>query len=204
MHLTSVSLAVITLFTGISSAAAAPQTSSGTAGTVHGTVSDPSNAAVPGATVSLENPVSHYDQTVKTDAQGTFQLVNIPFNNYHIVVTKEGFANGQLDVDVRSPIVIDVKVQLTLGTASTSVAAPPAPSNQPSSSSIARAKSSLGSSAYRGSIAAKATRCLLNSARQGSSRADLHLPSEPICADGPPLAAGDCKIEVATAGKCCP
>ena len=121
MNLAPVGLAVILLFTGVSSSAAAPQTSSGTAGTVHGSVSDPSNAAVPDATVTIENPVSHYNQAAKTDAQGAFQFVNVPFNNYHVVVTKEGFAAGQQDVDVRSPIAVDVKIQLALGTASTSV-----------------------------------------------------------------------------------
>jgi hypothetical protein len=121
MNLASVSLAVIALFTGISSAAAAPQTSSGSAGTVHGNISDPSSAAVPGATVTIENPISHYSQTAQTDTQGTFQFVNVPFNNYHIIVSKEGFAARQQDVDVRSPVAVDVKIQLALGTASTSV-----------------------------------------------------------------------------------
>jgi hypothetical protein len=99
----------------------AAQTSSGTAGTVRGTVSDPTGAAVPGASVTLQNPVSHYSQDARTDVQGKFEFVNVPYNNYHIVVSKEGFAPAGQDGDVRSPIAIDVKIPLALGTASTSV-----------------------------------------------------------------------------------
>ena len=40
-----------------------------TSGSVFGTVLDPSQAAIPSATVEIQNPVSHYTQTVKTDSQ---------------------------------------------------------------------------------------------------------------------------------------
>ena len=100
---------------------AVPQTSSGTAGTVRGMIIDPANAAVPGATVVIQNPVSHYTRTVQCDARGGFEFLNVPFNNYHIAVTAQGFANGEHDVDVRSPIAIDVKISLALGTASTTM-----------------------------------------------------------------------------------
>ena len=35
----------------------------------------------------MQNPVSHYTVSVKTDAQGKFEFDNVPFNNYHLVVT---------------------------------------------------------------------------------------------------------------------
>ncbi len=107
---------------GISAAGDDPQSgSSGTSGTVRGTVADPSGAAVPGATITMQNPVSHYNQTVKSDAQGKFQFVNIPYNNYHLAITATGFASGEKDVDVRTPIPVEANVTLQLGTASTSV-----------------------------------------------------------------------------------
>jgi hypothetical protein len=97
------------------------QSSSGNAGTVRGTVLDPSGAAIAGASVEIENPVSHYTQTTKTDSQGNFALNNVPFNNYHVSANASGFQRGTEDVDVRSPIALDVKINLKIGSESSSV-----------------------------------------------------------------------------------
>ena len=102
-------------------AAENPQSSSGTSGTVRGVVADPSGAAVPAATVTMQNLVSHYSQTTKTDSQGKFQFVNVPYNNYHLSVSVAGFTPGEQDANVRSPIPVEANVTLQLGTASTSV-----------------------------------------------------------------------------------
>ncbi len=90
-------------------------------GTVRGSVVDPSGAAIAGATVEIHNPVSHYDQSTKTSHQGTFEFDNIPFNNYHMVVTASGFQAGTQDVDVRSPLPLETKFNLAIGTATTTV-----------------------------------------------------------------------------------
>jgi hypothetical protein len=84
-------------------------------------VADPSGAAIPGATVTMQNRVSHYSQTASSDSQGKFQFVNVPFNNYHLSVSAPGFAAGEQDANVRSPIPVEANVTLQLGTASTSV-----------------------------------------------------------------------------------
>jgi hypothetical protein len=42
-----------------------PAQSLGNAGTVTGTVTDPSGAELPGATVTVHNPVTGYSQTVR-------------------------------------------------------------------------------------------------------------------------------------------
>jgi carboxypeptidase family protein len=97
------------------------QTSSGNAGTVRGTVLDPSGAAIAGAAVEIENPVSHYGQSTKTDSQGNFALNNVPFNNYHVTANAPGFERGTQDVDVRSALPLDMKISLKIGTASSSV-----------------------------------------------------------------------------------
>ena len=47
---------------------------SGNAGAVRGTVTDPSGAVIPGATVHLTNSISGLDRTVTTDATGQFEL----------------------------------------------------------------------------------------------------------------------------------
>src|SRR5579863_415525 len=90
-------------------------------GTVRGTVLDPSNAAVPGAAVEIQNPVSHYDQTVKTDNQGNFTFNNVPYNNYHITVSAGGFQGAAQDVDVRGAVPLETKFALKLGAATTAV-----------------------------------------------------------------------------------
>ncbi len=98
-----------------------PQSRSGTSGTVHGSVADPSGAAIPAAGVTMQNPVSHYTVSVKTDAQGKFEFDNVPFNNYHLVVTSQGFQSAEQDVDVRSPVALDLKFTLALGAAKSSI-----------------------------------------------------------------------------------
>jgi len=61
-------------------------------GSINGTVTDPSGAVIPGATVSIQNPVSAYSRTTTTDTTGHFHFPNLPFNPYHLTVTKGGFA----------------------------------------------------------------------------------------------------------------
>src|ERR1043165_6178568 len=56
-------------------------------GTIRGTVLDPSGAAVKGATVQIQNPVTGYGRTVQADDQGNFEFANVPFNPYHLSVT---------------------------------------------------------------------------------------------------------------------
>jgi hypothetical protein len=59
-------------------------------GSVTGTVTDPSGAVIPGASVSIENPVSAYTRTTTTDKTGQFSFPNLPFNPYHLTATKKG------------------------------------------------------------------------------------------------------------------
>jgi len=90
-------------------------------GTIKGTVLDPSGAAVKGATVGIQNPVSGYQRNTKTDGQGAFVFDNIPNNNYHLTAKASGFQNGEQDVDVRSGVPVEAKVSLKIGTSTESV-----------------------------------------------------------------------------------
>jgi hypothetical protein len=96
-------------------------------GTIRGTVLDPSGAAISGATVEISNPVSHYQQSVKANAQGAFQFANIPYNNYHLTASSAGFQSTAQDVDVRSAVPSEVKLSLQVGVATTSVTVESAP-----------------------------------------------------------------------------
>jgi hypothetical protein len=112
---------VVFLLGCIVSVAAYAQSSGGNAGTIRGTVLDPSGAAVMGAAVEIQNPVSHYTETAKTDNQGNFEFFNVPFNNYHVAVNASGFQPGAQDVDVRSSLPLDIKIPLMIGTATQTV-----------------------------------------------------------------------------------
>jgi hypothetical protein len=92
----------------------------GNSSSISGTVLDSSGAVVANATVSIHNPVSGFERTVTTDSSGTFKFPNVPFNPYHLAVTVTGFAPFAQDVEVRSSVPLDVKINLTVaGTAST-------------------------------------------------------------------------------------
>jgi hypothetical protein len=88
---------------------------------VTGTVADPTGAVIPGATVTIHNPVSGFERTAGTDVSGNFSIANVPFNPYHLMVTATGFANYAQDIDVRSSVPISVKINLQLAGASSTV-----------------------------------------------------------------------------------
>lgn len=75
----------------------------GNAGAVRGTVTDPSGAVIPGATVHLTNAVSGLDRTTTTDATGQFTFANVPFNPYEINVSANGFSAISQHVE-RTPL----------------------------------------------------------------------------------------------------
>jgi hypothetical protein len=87
-------------------------------GAVHGTVTDPSGAVIPGATVHLINEVSGLDRAVSTDATGQFVFANIPFNPYRIIVSADGFAPSSRNFEIRS--VVGTNLNLVLQVAGSS------------------------------------------------------------------------------------
>ncbi len=90
-------------------------------GSISGTVTDPSGAVVPGATITVENPVSGYLRTAKSDSAGRFQFGNLPFNPYHLTAQANGFGGVAQDVDVRSAVPVIVGITLKVAGASTTV-----------------------------------------------------------------------------------
>ncbi len=90
-------------------------------GTITGTVTDPTGAVLPGATVTIQNPVSQYERTARTDNAGHFQFANVPLNSYHMTVSMTGFGTSVHDVEVHSTAPVTVPVAMTLGTAATTV-----------------------------------------------------------------------------------
>ena len=79
---------------------------------VSGIVLDPSGAVVTNASIEIHNAVSGYDRTTITDRKGNFSFPNVPFNPYHMTVTAAGFAQNAQDVEIRSALGVNVKVNL--------------------------------------------------------------------------------------------
>src|SRR5579871_4056818 len=107
------SSAIATVLALLLSVAASAQSRNFTS--VSGTVVDPTGAVVPGATVEIQNPVSHFDQITTTDASGVFSFENVPFNPYHMTVIHAGFATAVQDVNLTTPVPVTVKVSLQVG-----------------------------------------------------------------------------------------
>jgi hypothetical protein len=95
--------------------------SAGSAGTIYGTVTDTTGAIVPGATVTIANPVSGYSRSITSDQEGHYQFVNLPFNPYHLAISMTGFAAYSQDVQVRSTVPVTLKNALGVGASSTVV-----------------------------------------------------------------------------------
>ncbi|HUN83317.1 MAG TPA: carboxypeptidase-like regulatory domain-containing protein, partial [Terracidiphilus sp.] len=93
-------------------AALSAHAQSGNAGTIRGTVTDPSGAVVPNATVQLTNAVSGFDRSTATDSTGRFSFPNVPFNPYRINVTAKGFATLSQNTSIDSAVGTNLKLVL--------------------------------------------------------------------------------------------
>ena len=60
-------------------------------GTITGTVTDPTGAAVPGATVTVINTGTNATVTVKSDGQGNFTATQLPVGAYEVHVKQGNF-----------------------------------------------------------------------------------------------------------------
>ena len=78
-----------------------------TVGSVSGTVTDPTGAVIPDATVTALNLDTTVQQTTKTNANGFYNFTALPVGRYEIEVIREGFEPYK-----RTGLVIDVNSQL--------------------------------------------------------------------------------------------
>ncbi len=90
-------------------------------GTITGIVTDASGAVVPGATVSIENPVSGLSRTAKTDAAGRYQFTNLPLNPYHLVATRLALHRSPWMYRCVPTVAVTPTIALQVGDASTTV-----------------------------------------------------------------------------------
>src|SRR5437660_1427674 len=62
-----------------------------TTGTIAGTVTDQSGAAIPGATVTLKNTDTGISRTVQTGENGKYDALSLPAGSYEISASLTGF-----------------------------------------------------------------------------------------------------------------
>src|SRR2546421_26346 len=91
------------------------------AGTITGAVTDPNNAVVANAQVTISNPITGYKRTVSTDTDGTFRFNDVPPNNYQVAVSATGFQSSAESVVVRTAVPINLKIALSVGAATETV-----------------------------------------------------------------------------------
>ena len=111
---------ILPIFVMIFAALSAPA-QGGNAGAIRGTVTDPSGAVIPGATLHLTNPASGVDRSAISDGGGQFAFDNVTFNNYQIAVAANGFASMRKAVEIHSAVGTSVKLVLQIATADQTV-----------------------------------------------------------------------------------
>ena len=84
------------------------------AGKISGTVSDPTQASISGATVKLYNPTTGFNRQVLTNFQGIFSFNNTPFDHYLLQVKATGFQTWTQKVRIRSnlPLIVNISLKL--------------------------------------------------------------------------------------------
>ena len=88
---------------------------------MNGTVTDPSGAALAGATIEIRNAVSGYSKSTNADATGAFRFTDVPPNNYHLKASAGGFETFQQDLSVRTAVPIALAISLKIGEKATSI-----------------------------------------------------------------------------------
>ena len=123
---------------GLCAVPAAAQTVTATTGAINGRVSDSTHAVVPGVTVRLSGPSLITDQTMVTDAAGSFRFSAVPPGDYTLTFVLAGFTTLRRDrVRVGLGFTATVEVELQAGAISDTVSVHGAPAIDLASTGIA-------------------------------------------------------------------
>jgi len=91
-------------------------------GSIRGRVTDPAGAAIPGATVNVDNIATNFSRETMSNEEGYFVIPNLPIGTYTVTVKKEGFEQQRrpgVVLDAGTEAVIDAG--LRVGAVSTTV-----------------------------------------------------------------------------------
>jgi hypothetical protein len=101
---------------------AMPVVAQETAGSVQGTVTDPSGAIIPNVQIEISSPNLARPLTATTDAAGTYRFPNLPVGTYSLTATATGFSTlKKTDVNVVLGRIAAVDFSMQVGSVSESV-----------------------------------------------------------------------------------
>ena len=104
-----------------SSAAALGQAISTNGGSIQGTITDPSGAAIPGAQIQVTNPATGYQHSLTSDSAGFYSLGPLNPGSYTIIVTSPNFQRLKETTIVQTGTVTNGSAKLVLGSTSETV-----------------------------------------------------------------------------------
>src|SRR5262245_33118759 len=87
-----------------------------TTGVIEGQVLDPSGGTLPGASVTIRNTATGFEQTLRTDNQGKFRAVQLPLGPYRVTVALPGFSTlvrDGLRLEVGATITLPLKLEIS-------------------------------------------------------------------------------------------
>ncbi len=91
---------------------------------IRGTVTDPSNAAMPNATVTLTNTDTNLQRTATTDQEGSYVFSQVPPGHYSVLVEAAGFSKYSqkgIELLVNSPATLNISMKVGAATQTVTV-----------------------------------------------------------------------------------
>ncbi|MCC6857865.1 MAG: TonB-dependent receptor [Bryobacterales bacterium] len=83
-------------------------------GTVTGSVTDPNGAAIVGARIRIENPLTGFERELLSEADGSFSIVNLAFANYVVQIEAPGFVPARKEISLRTNVPLTMVVSLRI------------------------------------------------------------------------------------------
>src|SRR5580704_10852649 len=62
-----------------------------------GTITDPSTATVPEATVEVSGPINGFSRRVTTNNAGSYYIASLPIGTYTVTISKAGFQSAHIE-----------------------------------------------------------------------------------------------------------
>jgi hypothetical protein len=88
----------------------------GAAGTITGTVTDPSGAVVPSATITIRNVANGQNYTATSTETGNFTATQLPVGTYNLSVNVSGFkAHNHPGLELAAAQIMRIDVPLEVG-----------------------------------------------------------------------------------------
>jgi Carboxypeptidase regulatory-like domain len=90
-------------------------------GSIQGTVTDQTNAVLPGVVITITNRATGQTVTVQTSSSGTYNSGGLPVGEYQVRVQAKGFKTAQLVIPVEISVTSSGNVKLDVGQETTTV-----------------------------------------------------------------------------------